>query len=117
NMSVDPADDCTFWYTTERYPANGIFNWDTGIASAKFDNCGKNDFSISLSPSMATVAPGMSIPYTVTTASTKGTAESITLVVQDLPTGVTGAFVPPSVTAGGTSVLTLTAAAAAPVTG
>jgi hypothetical protein len=23
SMSLDPADDCTFWFTSELYPANG----------------------------------------------------------------------------------------------
>ena len=117
NMSVDPTDDCTFWYTTEEYPSNGIFNWDTGIASAKFDNCGKNNFTISLSPASDSVAQNGQVTFTVTTVSTGVAAESIALTVQDLPAGVTGAFNPTSVTAGGTSTLTLSASAAAPLTG
>src|SRR5206468_560440 len=27
NMSVDPSDDCTFWYTQEYYPSNGVLTW------------------------------------------------------------------------------------------
>jgi hypothetical protein len=38
-MSVDPVDDCTFWYTTEYLKASGTFNWSTRIASFKFANC------------------------------------------------------------------------------
>ena len=38
-MRVDPADDCTFWYTTEYIAQNGSFNWRTRIASFKFPNC------------------------------------------------------------------------------
>lgn len=38
-MSVDPIDDCTFWYTTEYGTANGKFNWSTRIASFKFPGC------------------------------------------------------------------------------
>jgi hypothetical protein len=38
-MSVDPADDCTFYYTTEYLLTNGTFNWDTRIASFKFPGC------------------------------------------------------------------------------
>ena len=30
-MTVDPQDDCTFWYTSEYIPANGTFNWRTRI--------------------------------------------------------------------------------------
>ena len=40
NMSVDPADDCTFWFTTEYIPSNGAFNWATRIVSFKFPTCG-----------------------------------------------------------------------------
>lgn len=36
-MSVDPADDCTFWFTGEY---NSGSNWSTRIGSFKFDNCG-----------------------------------------------------------------------------
>src|SRR5438132_5404210 len=40
SMTVDPSDDCTFWYTTEYIPSNGAFNWKTRIGSFKFSNCG-----------------------------------------------------------------------------
>jgi hypothetical protein len=38
-MSVDPSDDCTFWYANEYLPANGSFNWHTRIGSFKFPSC------------------------------------------------------------------------------
>jgi len=38
-MSVDPADDCTFWFTSEYLQANGAFNWSTRIGSFKFAGC------------------------------------------------------------------------------
>ena len=38
-MTVDPVDDCTFWFTTEYLKANGTFNWSTRIASFKFPGC------------------------------------------------------------------------------
>jgi hypothetical protein len=37
-MSVDPVDDCTFWYTTEYYASTGT-NWQTRIGSFKFPSC------------------------------------------------------------------------------
>jgi hypothetical protein len=37
-MSVDPVDDCTFWYTNEYYAANGG-NWQTRIGSFKYPSC------------------------------------------------------------------------------
>jgi hypothetical protein len=38
-MTVDPVDDCTFWYTSEYLKASGTFNWSTRIASFKFPGC------------------------------------------------------------------------------
>jgi hypothetical protein len=38
-MTVDPTDDCTFWYTTEYLQNTGSFNWNTRIASFKFPSC------------------------------------------------------------------------------
>jgi len=38
-MTVDPVDDCTFWYTTEYLKASGSFNWSTRIANFKFPGC------------------------------------------------------------------------------
>jgi hypothetical protein len=38
-MTVDPVDDCTFWYTTEYLKTSGSFNWSTRIASFKFPGC------------------------------------------------------------------------------
>jgi hypothetical protein len=43
SMSVDPVDDCTFWYTQEYYANTGIINWATRIGAFKFDSCkGRN---------------------------------------------------------------------------
>ncbi|MGA3089990.1 MAG: choice-of-anchor D domain-containing protein [Terriglobales bacterium] len=41
-MTVDPIDDCTFWYTQEYIKATGSFNWNTRIANFVFPNCGTN---------------------------------------------------------------------------
>jgi len=41
DLTVDPVDDCTFWYTNEYYPAGSSqFNWRTRIGSFKFASCG-----------------------------------------------------------------------------
>jgi hypothetical protein len=39
NMTVDPTDDCTFWYTQE-YNSSGGWSWATRIGSFKFASCG-----------------------------------------------------------------------------
>jgi hypothetical protein len=38
-LSIDPVDQCTFWYTTEYLKTNGTFNWSTRIANFKFPTC------------------------------------------------------------------------------
>ncbi|MGO4701189.1 hypothetical protein [Dyella sp. 2RAB6] len=38
-MTVDPVDDCTFWYTNEYLKTTGSFNWNTRLASFKFPGC------------------------------------------------------------------------------
>jgi subtilisin-like proprotein convertase family protein len=113
SMNIDPTDDCTFWYAQEYMGTSGSFNWRTRIGTFKFPTCGAqtNDFSISVTPASQTVAAGSSTTYTVSTAVTAGAAQTVTLSVSGLPTGVTGSFNPTSVTAGGSSTLTLTVAA------
>src|ERR1700675_841510 len=37
-MSVDPTDDCTFWYTNMYFASSGL-NWITRIGSFKFSTC------------------------------------------------------------------------------
>lgn len=38
-MSIDPSDDCTFWYTQEYVTTPGQFVWRTRIAAFKFNEC------------------------------------------------------------------------------
>jgi hypothetical protein len=38
-LTIDPIDDCTFWYTNEYLQTTGNFNWSTRIASFKFPGC------------------------------------------------------------------------------
>jgi hypothetical protein len=40
DMTIDPTDDCTFWYTQEYYDTTSSFNWRTRIANFKFSTCG-----------------------------------------------------------------------------
>jgi hypothetical protein len=39
SMSVDPADDCTMWYTGQYLAATGSANWGTRLFSFQFPGC------------------------------------------------------------------------------
>jgi hypothetical protein len=39
SMVLDGADSCSFWYTTEYYPATASFAWNTRIAKIRFSSC------------------------------------------------------------------------------
>jgi hypothetical protein len=39
NMSVDPVDDCTMYYTTEYLATSGTFNWHTFVGKIKLPGC------------------------------------------------------------------------------
>jgi hypothetical protein len=39
DMTVDPVDDCTFWYTQEYYSVTSSFNWRTRIGNFRFPSC------------------------------------------------------------------------------
>lgn len=109
SMTVDPSDDCTFWYTNEYIPSNGAFNWRTRIGSFKFTNCGgtAGDFSIGASPSSVSIAQGLSGTSTISTAVTSGSAGTVNLSASVSPAGPTVSLNPTSVTAGGSATLTV----------
>jgi hypothetical protein len=73
-MAVDPADDCTFWYTNEYLKASGTFNWSTWITSFRFPGCGVQQTltSIAVSPTSANVLTGAAQQFTATALDQNG---------------------------------------------
>jgi hypothetical protein len=116
SMSVDPSDDCTFWYTDEYVAANGSFNWHTRIGSFKFPSCssGPSDFSVSASPASLTVGQAGSASATINTAVTSGGSQTVNLSASGGPAGTTVGFSPASVSAGGSATLTVNVGGATP---
>ncbi|PYX91112.1 MAG: hypothetical protein DMG67_11130 [Acidobacteria bacterium] len=113
-ITVDPVDDCTFFFTTEYIPANGNFNWHTRIVSFKMNNCGvvaNPDFTLSASPNTLSITQGASGSSTITVNPVNGFTGSVSLSASGLPSGVTASFNPASTT--GTSTLTLSASSTA----
>ncbi len=120
NLSVDPSDDCTFWYTGEYVPADGAFNWHTRIATFQLPGCAPPaaDFAVWVSPGRQTLARGRTASFEISTAALRPTAAGNSLalsVVPPLPAGIAGSIVPGSVAPGQIATLTLVAAGDAAV--
>ena len=109
DMTVDPVDDTTFWYTQEYYDSTSSFNWRTRIGSFKVEGgIPTPDFSLSISPASITVPKaGGTAVYTVTINPTGGFNSPVTLSVSGLPAGTTGAFNPNPATTSSTLTLTV----------
>ena len=116
SLTVDPTDDCTFWFAEEYEAVTGGFNWHTAIGSFIFPGCGA-DFAFGASPSSLTILQGGNGTSTITVTSVGGFNAATTLSASGLPNGVTAGFVPnpitPPVGGNATSTLTLTASGSA----
>ncbi|MGW4064485.1 M4 family metallopeptidase [Amycolatopsis sp. NPDC004747] len=73
-----------------------------------------NDYSLTLSPTSATVQPGQTATTTVTTRVTSGNAQTVQLVASGLPEGAKATISPASIQSGGTATLTITTSATTP---
>ena len=73
-----------------------------------------NDFSISDSPTSASVTAGSAAATTVSTAVTSGSAQNLTLSASGLPPGTSTSFNPSSLSAGGSSTLTINTSSSTP---
>ena len=83
-MSVDPADDCTFWYTNEYYPVNAANSWKTRVGVFGVD-CGGTpgaDLAVTKTDSPDPVSAGANITYTIG-ASNVGTAAATNVALTD----------------------------------
>ncbi|MGC9024574.1 MAG: carboxypeptidase regulatory-like domain-containing protein, partial [Chloroflexia bacterium] len=73
-MTVDPTDDCTFWYTQEYMEATGNA-WSTRIGAFRFPSCGQpkgwlegivyDAYSLAPIPGVSVVAAGPTMTMTV----------------------------------------------------
>ena len=85
-MSVDPVDDCTFWFTTHLAGAGGNGAKPTRIASMQFDQCA-TDLAITKTsiPNVATA--GATLTYRLTVTNNGPLDTSGVRVVDTLPVG------------------------------
>ena len=101
--TLDPLDDCTFWYTGTYQPATAVqqqFSWATKIGSFRFPNC-VADLSVTKTRSPSgTIEAGTNVTYTVTVKN-NGPARAGNVTVADTLAAGTG-FVSISYPAGWT---------------
>jgi uncharacterized repeat protein (TIGR01451 family) len=101
-IRVDPADGCTFWYTTEYL--NGTTGQRTHVGAVRFPTCNTADLAITKTAPDSVVA-GEELTYSLKVTH-KGSADATNVVVTDtLPAGTT--FLTSSIpcTAGGTCTI------------
>jgi hypothetical protein len=94
SLTVDPIDDCTFWYTSEYYATDGPFNWRTRIGSFKFDQCGSAGFTLAVAPPSVSVCAGGSATFTVSAGSVSAFNTPVTLSAAGNPAPSTVGFSP-----------------------
>ncbi|GIH95866.1 M28 family peptidase [Planobispora siamensis] len=73
-----------------------------------------DDYTMSVSPSSATVQPGGSASATLNTTVTSGNAQSVALSATGLPSGAAVTFSPVTITSGQSSAVTVTTSAGTP---
>lgn len=88
-MSVDPVDDCTFWYTQMYMAAQGG-NWTTRIGSFKFPSCGlpKGWIEGTITDSVSgTPLEGVPVEAAGDVVTTSATTDSTGYYLLELPAG------------------------------
>jgi len=113
SMSVDPADECTFWYTNQYIPADGVYNWRTRIFSFQLPGClSSADYAVWPADGNAAIGRGRTVAIGLNTTALLPSAGSkiLSLSCAELPAGVTARIDPTSVAPGQPATLTLIAA-------
>jgi uncharacterized repeat protein (TIGR01451 family) len=92
DLTVDPVDDCTFWYTQEYYATSGTFNWRTRIGKFAFapPDCGFSSgahLSIQNAARATKARPGSHVDFDVTLRNAGPDQATGIVVTDNLPGG------------------------------
>jgi uncharacterized repeat protein (TIGR01451 family) len=90
DMTVDPVDDCTFWYTQEYYGSTTAFDWRTRIGNFKYPSCAAPSgasVSILKTADAPLVAPGDQIGFNVTLVNSGNDPATGLTFTDNLPSG------------------------------
>lgn len=102
SMTVDPADNCTFWFTgayslPSPPDAPSYKQWATRIGSFRFDQCAHDlgvSFSAAASSAAVRLRHGASDSLTITVKSRGGFGSAVELETSALAVGITATFDP-----------------------
>jgi hypothetical protein len=118
SMSVDPVDQCTFYFTSEYYPTTASSSWHTRVCSFKFPTCGEADYAlVAETPrriEMCGATTSTDPSYSLRVGVLNGFSGPVNLAANGVPAGATADFSVNPVNAPGESVLTLTGGATLP---
>jgi hypothetical protein len=108
-IGVDPANDCSFWYTNEYYPTNASTTWKTRVGVFTIPGCDSitPDFTVDATPVEQSICAGDPAVYDVDVESIGGFSDPVTLSAAGEPAGTTANFSPNPVTPPDTSTLTI----------
>ncbi len=99
-IGIDPADDCTYWFTTEYMSGSSSA---TRVISFRHDA----DFAVDASPNAQTVTQPADAIYTVQLPKTCAFSGAVTMSASGLPSGTTAAWSTNPVTPPGSTTLTI----------
>jgi len=120
--SVAAGSSSTLTISASTNTLNGDYTLDIVGTSGSLTNTiavtvnvtGGASFALSTTPNSQTVSPGGNTPYVVNLTVVSGFTAAVNLTVSGLPANATGSFNPTSVSAGGSSTLTITTASNTP---
>ncbi|MEO5952685.1 MAG: hypothetical protein ABIQ44_09495, partial [Chloroflexia bacterium] len=94
DLTVDPVDDCTFWYTNEYYATVSQFNWRTRIGNFKFPGCSQGAPTPTPTGTLPTSTPTSTSTTTPTSTNTPSPVPTVcgTALNEGFEAGTLGSF-------------------------
>ena len=115
SMSVDPVDECRFYFTTEYLATTSNSSWRTRVCSFTFPDCGDPDFAlVNVSPARVEVCSATATgdpTWNLRVGVLNGFNAPVTFNGASVPVSTTASFTPNPVVGAGSTVLTLNGAA------
>ena len=91
-MGIDPANDCSFWFTSEYYQANSSNQWKTRVGAFTLPECGGADFNVTADPPTQQICIPNDATYTVDIGSIQGYTQTVNLSANGHPAGTNASF-------------------------